>query len=241
VNDSLTSIRTANRSRPAARTRRSPRPLPISNLRPLREPAPQHSPPPLWAPHRSCVCAEITRPKSSLSGPFAAGANRSAGAGARHEVSNEAKQPVHLDNKAEPRFHCGAIRARRCRRPHGLRHTIPRNRPPHLFKAALRSGERLEPVTAARRAAIFYRPSEHPGEGCRRTDQPGQGQPGKAELVQRQLGEPVSGNYFQQMAGVQLLHLPVQSNPLAVNDLSRPDQPDVHRYRGPAAQVKSAR
>ncbi len=44
-------------------------------------------------------------------------------------------------------------------------------------------------------------------------------QPGKLSFGSGSSASRVSGELFQQMAGVQLLHVPYKSNPLAVNDL----------------------
>jgi tripartite-type tricarboxylate transporter receptor subunit TctC len=157
--------------------------------------------------------------------PFAAGSATDQLARALgHEVSNEAKQPVIVDNKAGAN---GFIAAQIAAKAAADGHTVfvttntTQSANQHLFKKLPYDPVRdFEPVTVLGRGGniLVVHPSI-PAKDVGELIKLAKAQPGKLSFGSGSSASRVSGELFQQMAGVQLLHVPYKSNPLAVNDL----------------------
>ena len=140
------------------------------------------------------------------------------------EVSHEAKQPVIVDNKAGAN---GFIAAQFVAKAAADGHTVfvttntTQSANQHLFKKLPYDPVKdFEPVTALGRGGniLIVHPSI-PAKDVGELIKLAKAQPGKLSFGSGSSASRVSGELFQQMAGVQLLHVPYKSNPLAVNDL----------------------
>jgi tripartite-type tricarboxylate transporter receptor subunit TctC len=91
----------------------------------------------------------------------------------------------------------------------------------HLYKKLPYDPVRdFAPVTALGRGGnILIVQPKLPAESIAELIKLAKAQPGKLSFGSGSSASRVSGELFQQMAGVQLLHVPYKSNPLAVNDL----------------------
>ena len=157
--------------------------------------------------------------------PFAAGSATDQLARALgQEVSNEAKQPVIVDNKAGAN---GFIAAQFVAKAAPDGHTVfittntTQSANEHLFKKLPYDPVKdFAPVAALGRGGniLIVHPSV-PAKSVAELIKLAKAQPGKLSFGSGSSASRVSGELFQQMAGVQLLQVPYKSNPLAVNDL----------------------
>jgi tripartite-type tricarboxylate transporter receptor subunit TctC len=140
------------------------------------------------------------------------------------EFGKEAKQPVVVDNKPGAN---GFIAAQFVAKalPDGHTFLITTNTTQaaneHLYKKLPYDPVKdFEPVTALGRGGniLIVHPSV-PAKSVAELIQLAKAQPGKLSFGSGSSASRVSGELFQQMAGVQLLHVPYKSNPLAINDL----------------------
>ena len=140
------------------------------------------------------------------------------------EMSSEAKHAVIVDNKAGAN---GFIAAQFVAKsaPDGYTVFITTNTTQsanqHLFKKLPYDPVKdFAPVTALGRGSniLIVHPSV-PAKSVAELIKLAKAQPGKISFGSGSSASRVSGELFQQMAGVQLLHVPYKSNPLAVNDL----------------------
>ena len=157
--------------------------------------------------------------------PFAAGSATDQIARAfGQEFAKEAKQPVVVDNKpGASGFIAAQLVAKAA--PDGYTIFITSNTThaanEHLYKKLPYDPVKdFEPVTALGRGGniLIVHPSL-PAKSVAELIALAKAQPGKLSFGSGSSASRVSGELFQQMAGVQLLHVPYKSNPLAINDL----------------------
>jgi tripartite-type tricarboxylate transporter receptor subunit TctC len=142
------------------------------------------------------------------------------------EVSAQSKQPVVIDNKAGA---SGFIAAQFVAKaaPDGYTVFITTNTThaanEHLFKKLPYDPVKdFEPVTALGKGGQIM--VINPTKLSQVTSvadfiKLAKSQPGKLSFGSGSSSSRIAGELFQQMAGVQLLHVPYKSNPLAINDL----------------------
>jgi tripartite-type tricarboxylate transporter receptor subunit TctC len=157
--------------------------------------------------------------------PFAAGSATDQLARALgQEASKDSKQPVVVDNKPGA---AGFIAAQAVAKaaPDGYTVFITTNTTQaanqHLYKKLPYDPVKdFAPVTALGRGGniLIVHPSV-PAKNVGELIQLAKTQPGKLSFGSGSSASRVSGELFQQMAGVKLLHVPYKSNPLALNDL----------------------
>lgn len=157
--------------------------------------------------------------------PFAAGSATDQLARALgQEASKDSKQPVVVDNKPGA---AGFIAAQAVAKaaPDGYTVFITTNTTQaanqHLYKKLPYDPvQDFAPVTALGRGGniLIVHPSV-PAKNVGELIQLAKTQPGKLSFGSGSSASRVSGELFQQMAGVKLLHVPYKSNPLALNDL----------------------
>ena len=157
--------------------------------------------------------------------PFAAGSATDQLARAiGQEVSKDAKQPVVVENKPGA---SGFIAAQQVAKaaPDGYTVFITTNTTQaaneHLFKKLPYDPVKdFAPVTALGRGGniLIVNPNV-PAQNVGELIKLAKSQPGKLSFGSGSSASRVSGELFQQMAGVQLLHVPYKSNPLALTDL----------------------
>lgn len=157
--------------------------------------------------------------------PFAAGSATDQLARALgQEASKDSKQPVVVDNKPGA---AGFIAAQAVAKaaPDGYTVFITTNTTQaanqHLYKKLPYDPvQDFAPVTALGRGGniLIVHPSV-PAKNVGELIQLAKAQPGKLSFGSGSSASRVSGELFQQMAGVKLLHVPYKSNPLALNDL----------------------
>ena len=157
--------------------------------------------------------------------PFAAGSAtdqlaRALGAG----VTEETKQPIVAENKPGA---SGFIAAQYVAKaaPDGYTVLIATNTThaanEHLFKKLPYDPVKdFTPVTALGRGGqVMVVNLKFPAASVREFIAVAKKQPGKVTYGSGSSSSRVAGELFQQMAGLQLLHVPYKSNPLAINDL----------------------
>jgi len=157
--------------------------------------------------------------------PFAAGSAtdqlaRALGQG----VTEQTKQPVVVDNKPGA---SGFIAAQYVAKaaPDGYTVLIATNTThaanEHLFKKVPYDAvKEFAPITALGRGGqIMVVAPKVPAQSVADFIALAKKQPGKLTFGSGSSSSRVAGELFQQMAGVQLLHVPYKSNPLAINDL----------------------
>jgi tripartite-type tricarboxylate transporter receptor subunit TctC len=157
--------------------------------------------------------------------PFAAGSATDQLARALgQEVSKDAKQPVVVDNKPGANGFIGAQAVAKAA-PDGYTVFITTNTTQaaneHLFKKLPYDPVKdFAPITALGRGGniLIVHPSV-PAQSVGELIQLAKTQPGRLSFGSGSSASRVSGELFQQMAGVKLLHVPYKSNPLALNDL----------------------
>jgi len=157
--------------------------------------------------------------------PFAAGSATDQLARALgQEASKDSKQPVVVDNKPGA---AGFIAAQAVAKaaPDGYTVFITTNTTQaaneHLYKKLPYDPVKdFAPVTALGRGGniLIVHPNV-PAKDVGELIQLAKTQPGKLSFGSGSSASRVSGELFQQMAGVKLLHVPYKSNPLALNDL----------------------
>ena len=157
--------------------------------------------------------------------PFAAGSATDQLARALgQEASKDSQQPVVVDNKPGA---AGFIAAQAVAKaaPDGYTVFITTNTTQaanqHLYKKLPYDPVKdFAPVTALGRGGniLIVHPSV-PAKNVGELIQLAKTQPGKLSFGSGSSASRVSGELFQQMAGVKLLHVPYKSNPLALNDL----------------------
>lgn len=157
--------------------------------------------------------------------PFAAGSAtdtlaRSLGQG----VSAEARQSVIIDNRPGANGFLAAQAVARAA-PDGYTVLIATNTThaanEHLFKKVPYDAVRdFTPVTAlARGGQVMIVHPRVPARSVKEFIALAKRQPGKLTFGSGSSSSRVAGELFQQMAGLQLLHVPYKSNPMAVNDV----------------------
>ncbi len=157
--------------------------------------------------------------------PFAAGSAtdqlaRALGQG----VTEQTKQPVVVENKPGA---SGFIAAQYVAKaaPDGYTVIIATNTThaanEHLFrKVPYDAVKDFAPITALGRGGqIMVVSPKVPAQSVAEFIALAKKQPGKLTFGSGSSSSRVAGELFQQMAGVQLLHVPYKSNPLAINDL----------------------
>ena len=157
--------------------------------------------------------------------PFAAGSATDQLARALgQEVSKESKQPVVVDNKPGAQGFIAAQAVAKAA-PDGYTVFITTNTTQaaneHLFKKLPYDPVKdFAPVTALGRGGniLVVHPSV-PAQNIGDLIKLAKSQPGKLSFGSGSSASRVSGELFQQMAGVHLLHVPYKSNPLALTDL----------------------
>lgn len=157
--------------------------------------------------------------------PFAAGSAtdtlaRSLGQG----VSAEARQSVIIDNRPGANGFLAAQAVARAA-PDGYTVLIATNTThaanEHLFKKVPYDAVRdFTPVTAlARGGQVMIVHPRVPARSVKEFIALAKRQPGKLTFGSGSSSSRVASELFQQMAGLQLLHVPYKSNPMAVNDV----------------------
>lgn len=157
--------------------------------------------------------------------PFAAGsATDQLGRALGQEVTRITKQPVVIDNKPGASGFIGAETARKAA-PDGYTVFITPNTThaanEHLFKKIPYDPVKdFAPVTGLGKGGqIMIVKLDSPAKSVAEFIALAKAQPGKISFGSGSSSSRVAGEMFQQMAGVQLLHVPYKSNPLAINDL----------------------
>jgi len=157
--------------------------------------------------------------------PFAAGSAtdqlaRAIGQG----VTEETKQPVIVENKPGANGFIAAQYVAKAA-PDGYNVLIATNTThaanEHLFKKLPYDPVKdFAPVTALGRGGqIMVVNLKVPAQSVKDLIELAKKQPGKVSFGSGSSSSRIAGELFQQMAGVQLLHVPYKSNPLAINDL----------------------
>jgi tripartite-type tricarboxylate transporter receptor subunit TctC len=157
--------------------------------------------------------------------PFAAGSATDQLARALgQETTNLVKQPVVVDNKAGANGFIGAEAVKRAP-PDGYTVFITTNTThaanEHLFKKLPYDPVKdYAPVTGLGKGGqIMVVPLTSPAKSVAEFIQLAKSQPGKVSFGSGSSSSRIAGELFQQMASVELLHVPYKSNPLAINDL----------------------
>jgi tripartite-type tricarboxylate transporter receptor subunit TctC len=157
--------------------------------------------------------------------PFAAGSATDQLARALgQEVTRIAKQPVVVDDKPGASGFIGAEAVKKAA-PDGYTVFITTNTThaanEHLFKKIPYDPVKdFMPVTALGKGGqIMIVNPNVPAKTVTEFIALAKAQPGKVSFGSGSSSSRVAGELFQQMAGVELLHVPYKSNPLAVNDL----------------------
>jgi tripartite-type tricarboxylate transporter receptor subunit TctC len=157
--------------------------------------------------------------------PFAAGSAtdqlaRAIGQG----ITEETKQPVIVENKPGANGFIAAQYVAKAA-PDGYNVLIATNTThaanEHLFKRLPYDPVKdFAPVTALGRGGqILVVNLKVPVKSVKELIELAKKQPGKVSFGSGSSSSRIAGELFQQMAGVQLLHVPYKSNPLAINDL----------------------
>jgi tripartite-type tricarboxylate transporter receptor subunit TctC len=157
--------------------------------------------------------------------PFAAGSAtdqlaRAIGGG----VTEQTKQPVVVENKPGANGFIAAEFVKKAA-PDGYTVLISTNTThaanEHLFKKLPYDPVKdFTPVTALGRGGqVLVVGPKFPAKSVQELIDIAKKQPGKVTFGSGSSSSRVAGELFQQMAGVQLLHVPYKSNPLAINDL----------------------
>jgi tripartite-type tricarboxylate transporter receptor subunit TctC len=157
--------------------------------------------------------------------PFAAGSATDQLARALgQDVSAAAKQPVIVENKPGANGFLAAQVVTKAA-PDGYTVFITTNTTQaanqHLFKSLPYDPVKdYAPVTAlARGGQIMVVSPKVQASSVGEFIKLAKGQPGKITFGSGSSSSRVAGELFQQMAGIELLHVPYKSNPLAINDL----------------------
>lgn len=157
--------------------------------------------------------------------PFAAGSATDQLARALgQEVTRITKQPVVIDDKPGASGFIGAELVKKAA-PDGYTVFITTNTThaanEHLFKKIPYDPVKdFAPVTALGKGGqIMIVTLDSPARSVADFIALAKAQPGKVSFGSGSSSSRVAGEMFQQMAGVQLLHVPYKSNPLAINDL----------------------
>jgi tripartite-type tricarboxylate transporter receptor subunit TctC len=157
--------------------------------------------------------------------PFAAGSAtdqlaRALGQG----ITEQTKQPVVVENKPGANGFIAAEFVKKAA-PDGYTVLIATNTThaanEHLFKKLPYDPVKdFTPVTALGRGGqILVVNLKMPANSVKELIELAKKQPGKVTFGSGSSSSRIAGELFQQMAGVQLLHVPYKSNPLAINDL----------------------
>jgi tripartite-type tricarboxylate transporter receptor subunit TctC len=158
--------------------------------------------------------------------PFAAGSATDGLARAlAQDISAQTKQPVIVDNKPGANGFLGAQAVAKAP-PDGYTVFITSNTThaanEHLFKKLPYDPVKdFAPVTALGRGGqiMVVNPDKIPAKTVQELIQLAKSKPGKITFGSGSSSSRIAGELFQQMAGVELLHVPYKSNPLAINDL----------------------
>ena len=173
----------------------------------------------------SAAFAEYPDKQITLVVPFAAGSATDQLARALgQELSQLAKQPVVVDNRPGA---SGFIAAQLVAKAPADGYTVfvttntTQSANEHLFRQLPYDPVKdFAPVSALGRGGqiMVVNPSV-PAKSVTEFIQYAKGKPGMIAFGSGSSSSRVAGELFQQMAGVQLLHVPYKSNPLAINDL----------------------
>ena len=157
--------------------------------------------------------------------PFAAGSATDQLARAiGQEVTAQTRQPVVVDNKAGASGFIGAQQVAKAA-PDGYTVFITTNTThaanQHLFKSIPYDPVKdFEPVTGlAKGGQILLVAPNVQAKSVQELVAFAKANPGKVSFGSGSSSSRIAGELFQQMAGVQLLHVPYKSNPQAVSDL----------------------
>ena len=158
--------------------------------------------------------------------PFAAGSATDGLARAlAQDISGQTKQPVIVDNKPGANGFLGAQAVAKAP-PDGYTVFITSNTThaanEHLFKKLPYDPVKdYAPVTALGRGGqiMVVNPEKVSAKTVQEFIQLAKSKPGKITFGSGSSSSRIAGELFQQMAGVELLHVPYKSNPLAINDL----------------------
>ncbi len=157
--------------------------------------------------------------------PFAAGsATDQLARSLAQEISAETKQPVIVENKPGGNAFIGAQAAAKAK-PDGYTVFIATNTTqaanPHLYKKLPYDPVKdFEPVTGLGKGGqIMLVNPKVPAKNVAEFVALAKKQPGKISFGSGSSSSRIAGELFQQMAGVELLHVPYKSNPNAVSDL----------------------
>jgi len=158
--------------------------------------------------------------------PFAAGSATDGLARAlAQDISAQTKQPVIVDNKPGANGFLGAQAVAKAP-PDGYTVFITSNTThaanEHLFKKLPYDPVKdFGPVTALGRGGqiMVVNPDKVPAKTVQEFIQLAKSKPGKITFGSGSSSSRIAGELFQQLAGVELLHVPYKSNPLAINDL----------------------
>jgi tripartite-type tricarboxylate transporter receptor subunit TctC len=158
--------------------------------------------------------------------PFAAGSATDGLARAlAQDIGAQTKQPVIVDNKPGANGFLGAQAVAKAP-PDGYTVFITSNTThaanEHLFKKLPYDPVKdFAPVTALGRGGqiMVVNPDKIPAKTVQEFIQLAKTKPGKITFGSGSSSSRIAGELFQQMAGVELLHVPYKSNPLAINDL----------------------
>ena len=177
-----------------------------------------------WAPAAHAADAYPSRPITFVV-PFAAGsATDSLARALGQSVTAETKQPVVVDNKAGA---SGMLAAQSVARaaPDGYTVLISTNTThaanEHLYKKiGYDPVKDFSPVTALAKGyqVLVVNPGS-PYKSVGDLIAAAKKTPGKLTFASGSASSRVAGELFTQMAGIQMLHVPYKSNPLAITDL----------------------